>query len=305
MLETALAIPYWLELAATIAGAVFGALSAVRARYDIFGVCCIAIVVGLAGGIMRDVLLQDYGIYAFQKPNLIIACVITGVAVFYFGKLITYFDPFVDFLDNLSVALWAVIGTGKALSAGLDIVPAVILGTITANGGGIVRDICMNREPEAFQAGTVYVSAALIGALAFALMKQNHLFDQYAAITCVVLVLGIRYAALKFGWRTRPARDYSDAVTQAVAKPVKHVVSRVRTHRRPSRVAQTTGLTGKIPPVTAKGVTGSMPPISSGSPSNTGSMAAVGTPSGVTSTDGENIYYPASDDQPTRPESET
>ena len=42
MLETALAIPYWLELAATIAGAVFGALSAVRARYDIFGVCCIA-----------------------------------------------------------------------------------------------------------------------------------------------------------------------------------------------------------------------------------------------------------------------
>ena len=102
MLETALAIPYWLELAATIAGAVFGALSAVRARYDIFGVCCIAIVVGLAGGIMRDVLLQDYGIYAFQKPNLIIACVITGVAVFYFGKLITYFDPFVDFLDNLS-----------------------------------------------------------------------------------------------------------------------------------------------------------------------------------------------------------
>ena len=297
MLETALAIPYWLELAATIAGAVFGALSAVRARYDIFGVCCIAIVVGLAGGIMRDVLLQDYGIYAFQKPNLIIACVITGVVVFYFGKLITYFDPFVDFLDNLSVALWAVIGTGKALSAGLDIVPAVILGTITANGGGIVRDICMNREPEAFQAGTVYVSAALIGALAFALMKQNHLFDQYAAITCVVLVLGIRYAALKFGWRTRPARDYSDAVTQAVAKPVRHVVSRVRTHRRPSRAAQTTGLTGKIPPVTAKGVTGS--------PSNTGSMAAVSAPSGVTSTDGENIYYPESDDQPTRPESET
>lgn len=305
MLETALAIPYWLELAATIAGAVFGALSAVRARYDIFGVCCIAIVVGLAGGIMRDVLLQDYGIYAFQKPNLIIACVITGVVVFYFGKLITYFDPFVDFLDNLSVALWAVIGTGKALSAGLDIVPAVILGTITANGGGIVRDICMNREPEAFQAGTVYVSAALIGALAFALMKQNHLFDQYAAITCVVLVLGIRYAALKFGWRTRPARDYSDAVTQAVAKPVKHVVSRVRTHRRPSGAAQTTGLTGKIPPVTAKGVTGSMPPIASGSPLNTGSMAAVSAPNGVTSTDGENIYYPESDDQPTRPESET
>ena len=149
MLEVALAIPYWLELAATIAGAIFGALSAVRAKYDIFGVCCIAIVVGLAGGITRDILLQDYGIYAFQKPNLILACIAAGIVAFYFGKLMTYFDPFMDLLDNLSVALWAIIGTGKALSAGLDLVPAVILGTITANGGGIVRDICMNREPEA------------------------------------------------------------------------------------------------------------------------------------------------------------
>ena len=224
MLEVALAIPYWLELAATIAGAIFGALSAVRAKYDIFGVCCIAIVVGLAGGITRDILLQDYGIYAFQKPNLILACIVAGIVAFYFGKLMTYFDPFMDFLDNLSVALWAIIGTGKALSAGLDLVPAVILGTITANGGGIVRDICMNREPEAFQAGTVYVSAALIGALAFAVMKQNHLLDQYAAITCVALVMGIRYASLAFGWRTRPARDYSDVVTQAVAQPVKRTV---------------------------------------------------------------------------------
>ena len=308
MLETALAIPYWLELAATIAGAVFGALSAVRARYDIFGVCCIAIVVGLAGGITRDILLQDYGIYAFQKPALIIACVITGVVVFYFGKLITYFDPFVDFLDNLSVALWAVIGTGKALSAGLDVVPAVILGTITANGGGIVRDICMNREVEAFQAGTLYVSAALIGAVAFALMKTNHLLDPYAAVTCVVLVLGIRYASLAFGWRTRPSRDYSDVVTQAVAKPVKHVASRVNAHRRPRRKAQTTGLTGEIPRVTAKGITGSMPPLSAD-----GTVAAAAQ-SGVTSTDGENKYYPESDDrpvqeehpaQPSRPESET
>lgn len=106
MLEVALAIPYWLELAATIAGAIFGALSAVRAKYDIFGVCCIAIVVGLAGGITRDILLQDYGIYAFQKPNLILACIVAGIVAFYFGKLMTYFDPFMDFLDNLSVALW-------------------------------------------------------------------------------------------------------------------------------------------------------------------------------------------------------
>ena len=228
MLEVVLTIPFWLELAAVLTGGLSGAMSAVRARYDIFGVVCIAIITGLAGGIMRDVLLQNYGIYAFQRPTLIVAAAVAGVIVFYFGKLATYLDPVVDLLDNLSVALWAVISVGKALSAGLDIVPAVILGTITAVGGGILRDICMNREPEAFQAGALYGSAALIGSIAYALMAQNHILDQYAALTCVVLVLGLRYASLFFGWRTSPPRDYSDVVTNVVAKPVKSVARRVR-----------------------------------------------------------------------------
>ncbi len=223
MLEVALNIPFWLELAATVSGAIFGAMSAMRARYDLFGVCCIAIVVGLAGGMLRDVLLQNYGIYAFQNPNLIIACIIAGIVVFYFGKLVTYFDPAIDLLDNVSVALWAVIGTGKAMSAGLDLVPAVILGTMTANGGGIMRDICMNRECEAFKAGTLYVTAALIGCIAYYLIKQSHMIDAYAGIISVFVVLAVRYAAIFFGWRTKPPRDYSDSVIE----PVKSVARRV------------------------------------------------------------------------------
>lgn len=228
MLEVVLAVPFWLELAASLTGGLSGAMSAVRARFDLFGVVCIAIITGLAGGILRDVLLQNYGIYAFQRPTLIVACAVAGVVVFYFGKLATYLDPVVDLLDNLSVALWAVISVGKGLSAGLDIVPAVILGTITAVGGGILRDICMNREPEAFQAGALYGSAALIGSIAYALMAQNHILENYAAITCAVLVLGIRYASLFFGWRTKPPRDYSDVVANAVTRPVKSVARRVR-----------------------------------------------------------------------------
>lgn len=218
MLEVALAIPFWLELVATIAGAIFGALSAVRARYDIFGVCCIAIVVGVSGGMLRDVLLQNYGIYAFQQPMLIIACIIAGIAVFYFGQLFESMDVLIDPLDNLSVALWAVIGTGKGLSAGLDIVPAIILGTVTANGGGIMRDIAMNREVQAFQAGTLYVTAALIGCIAYAVMHTYHILDDYAGITCVILVLGVRYASRYFGWTTKPAKDYSHVVQHAAEK---------------------------------------------------------------------------------------
>ena len=228
MFDPVLPIPFWLELAAALTGGISGAMSAVRARYDIFGTVCIACTCGLLGGVIRDVLLQNYGIYAFQKPTLILACAIAGVVVFYFGKLATYLDPIVDLLDNISVALWAVLSVGKGFAAGLDIIPSIILGTVTAVGGGIMRDIFMNREPEAFQAGTLYGSAALVGSAAYALMRQNHLLEQWAPFACVALVLILRYASLFFGWRTKPPRDYSDVVTNAVTRPVKSVARRVR-----------------------------------------------------------------------------
>ena len=223
MLEVVLTIPFWLELAASLTGGISGAMSAVRARYDLFGVCCIAIVTGLAGGITRDILLQNYGIYAFQKPSLIVACVVAGIIVFYFSRLTTYLDPVVNLLDNLSVALWAIISVGKSMSAGMDIIPAAILGTITAVGGGICRDICMNREPISFQAGALYGTAAFIGALVYALMNQNHVLADYAPLACVVLVLGIRYGSLLFGWHTKPPRDYTDVI----ARPARAVASKV------------------------------------------------------------------------------
>ena len=223
MLEVVLTIPFWLELAASLTGGISGAMSAVRARYDLFGVCCIAIVTGLAGGIIRDILLQNYGIYAFQKPQLIVACVVAGIIVFYFSRLTTYLDPVVNLLDNLSVALWAIISVGKSMSAGMDIIPAAILGTITAVGGGICRDICMNREPISFQAGALYGTAAFIGALVYALMNQNHVLADYAPWACVVLVLGIRYGSLLFGWHTKPPRDYTDVI----ARPARAVANKV------------------------------------------------------------------------------
>ena len=183
MLESVLAIPFWIEFAGTITGGLAGAIAGVNARYDVFGTTTLACVTGLGGGIMRDVLLQDFGIYAFQHPILLIACAVTGMLVFYFHKLADAFDWFMDFLDNLSVGLWAVVSVGKALSAGLDTIPSIILGTITAVGGGIIRDILMAQRPTAFQAGTLYGTASLIGSAAFALMKQNDVLGDYAAIT--------------------------------------------------------------------------------------------------------------------------
>ncbi len=227
MLDVVLAVPFWLEFVAVLAGGLAGAMTAARARFDIFGVISIAIVTGLAGGIIRDILLQDYGIYAFQKPELILACVVAGIAVYFFSKLVRYLTPVINLLDNLSIALWTIIGAGKALSAGLDIVPAIVLGTITAVGGGITRDIAMSRAPEAFQAGTMNGSAALIGAIVYVFMAYYHVLDDYSAIICVALIIALRYLSLFFGWRTRPSREHSGRAARRKSKPEQSAAHRI------------------------------------------------------------------------------
>ena len=220
MLEVVLNIPYWFELMATVTAAVSGAMVATRARYDIFGVIVITIITGLFGAIFRDILLQDYGIYAFQHPQLIIACVITGLVVFYFGQLVTYLSRIEDVVDTLSLGMWGVITVGKALSAGLTIVPAIMLAAIASVGGGIVRDALMGRPISAFQPGSLYGTAAVVGSTVFALMKTYGILEPYAALICVALVSVIRLSSLLFGISTKPSHDLSMPLLDAMSKPI-------------------------------------------------------------------------------------
>lgn len=226
-LETAFDLPFWFEFAATVTGGLSGGMSAVRARYDIFGTVAIACITGMGGGIIRDILLQNYGLYAFQSPWFLLSCALAGVAVFYFGKLATYLDPIVDLLDNISVALWAIIGASKSLSAGLTVIPSVVLGTITSIGGGISRDVLMNRPPVAFQTGPIYGSAALIGCMVYCPLKANGILPDTAGILCAGLIMVLRYLSLIMGWRTKPPRDYSDTVVESVARPMRFIARKV------------------------------------------------------------------------------
>ena len=180
-------------------------------------------------------------------------------------------------------------GAFLAIDREMDLFGVIFLGVITAVGGGILRDVCMNREPEAFQAGTLYGSAALIGSTAYALMAQNHILEQYAPWACAAIVLALRYASLLLGWRTKPPRDYTDVVTKAVARPVRSVARRVRPpkgkverdrertgYERLRRIWRAPGSTSPLPPVAPDGKLSSV-----GSPPTDAKPAAAGKPVGA------------------------
>ncbi len=218
MLEGVITVPFWVELIASLTGAISGSMHAVKHEYDIFGVISLACVGGLAGGVIRDMLLQDYGIYAFQRWELIIVCIVCAIFVFFFCRLFERLDLPMDILDTISMALFAILGVSKSFAAGYAVLPCAIIGTITAAGGGVMRDILIVREPKIFKSGTLYASAAFIGAFVFALMKEFSLLPNAAPGLCMALILVLRFASMFFHIETRPARDYSDKLEAWIAR---------------------------------------------------------------------------------------
>lgn len=198
-------LPQILDLAGVFVFALSGALVAVRARLDLFGTLVLAFATGLGGGLVRDVLLGDVPPPGLVEWRYLAAAVLAGVATFLWHPAVARWENIILTLDAAGLALFCVTGALKASDAGLGIVPAALLGMITATGGGIARDVLANRVPVVLQGGW-YATPALLGATWAAVAHDLEL------PTAVVLVPGMlacftwRALALHLDWSPRPAR---------------------------------------------------------------------------------------------------
>ena len=133
-------VPIWLDLMCVGIGAFQGALFAiVYKRFDLVGVLAIALLTGLGGGVLRDLLLGAGRPSGMQDKYIFTA--IAGVAVaLLVGRWYQKSDGIVIFLDSIAMSLFAIAGTYKGILFNTSFVVAVLLGVITAIGGGILRD---------------------------------------------------------------------------------------------------------------------------------------------------------------------
>ena len=185
-----------LNLAGTFVFGVSGGLAAVRARLDLFGVVVLAAVVGLAGGITRDLLIGTPPA-TFRDWRYIAAAAAAGLVCFFAGRVLERAERSVMIPDALGLGLFAVTGASKALQFGLGPVPAVLLGAVTGVGGGMLRDVLLRQVPTVLREG-LYAVPALMGAAVPVVAHQagstGSLFLVLGALVCVgVRLLGLRY----------------------------------------------------------------------------------------------------------------
>src|SRR3954470_15732924 len=185
-----------LNLAGTFIFGLSGGLAAVRAKLDLFGVVVLAGVVGLAGGITRDLLIGTPPA-TFRDWRYLAAAGAAGLVCFFARPALERIQRSVLIFDAVGLGLFCVTGATKALDFRVGPVPAILLGAITGIGGGMLRDVLLREVPTVLR-HDLYAIPALLGATVLVIAQKsgstNPLFPVLGAAVCVA----VRLAGLKY-----------------------------------------------------------------------------------------------------------
>jgi uncharacterized membrane protein YeiH len=188
------------DLAGTFVFALQGALAAIAGHLDLFGVMVLAFATALGGGILRDVLMGDLPPSALRGWSYPTVAFVAAAIAFLVGPHSIIPRAWLLTLDAAGLALFAVAGTEKALEAGIYPLSAVLLGTLTAVGGGTLRDVLLARIPAILRVD-VYATAALFGALVLLVCRRLGVPRGIAALAGGVACFALRLLALWQHWQ--------------------------------------------------------------------------------------------------------
>ena len=189
-----------LDLVGTFAFAISGAVAARQRRLDLFGITSIAFIVACGGGIVRDVCIGAVPPAGLSNWRyLATALLASAIAILAYPRVRRLRQP-VLFFDAIGLGLFAVSGAQKSLAYGHSAELAILLGIVSAVGGGVMRDVVLSRVPAILER-EIYASAALLGAAVqtgfFYVGWMSWWTPWLATLVCVT----VRLASLYFGWR--------------------------------------------------------------------------------------------------------
>ena len=197
-----------LDLAGTFVFAISGAVSGVKHKIDLFGVLVLSFVAATAGGMARDVLIGAVPPSAIQDWRYIGLSLLAGLVTFFWYPLIARMKSPVQIFDAFGLGLFAIAGAGKAIAFHLEPAAAVLMGVLTAIGGGMVRDVLVSEVPVVFTA-ELYAVAALAGAAV--VVVGSIVFPSSAPVAAIggIVCVVLRLMAIRNRWKL-PVAQHPD-----------------------------------------------------------------------------------------------
>ena len=188
-----------LDLLGTFVFALSGAEAAKERKLDLFGIIIIAFLTACGGGIIRDICLGIFPPVGISYWPYLVLTLIATFIIAGFHRYIANLKYPVLLFDALGLSMFAVAGTQKALFLGQKYEVAVILGILSAIGGGIIREVLLGRIPAVLRK-EVYGSAALLGSLVVVLFHYFNWDSTIGAWIGIVMCFVIRYLSVKRKW---------------------------------------------------------------------------------------------------------
>lgn len=201
------------DITAAFVASISGAQAARQRRLDLFGLIIIAYLTAMAGGIFRDLCIGALPPIGLADWRYLCATLAGGAIVLYAPQWFDRFKHPVAFFDALALGFYAIVGAQKALFYGHNAQVAILLGTATAVGGGVVRDILLARIPNILRK-EIYAVAALTGAGIQVLgntLGWSATFTPWLGASACIL---IRLLSLKYGWHLPLSRTEDEEPTR-------------------------------------------------------------------------------------------
>jgi uncharacterized membrane protein YeiH len=211
-------LPIVFDLLGILTAASAGALTGVRKGLDLVGVLVLAAVTGLGGGVIRDLMIGAVPVALLTDWRYLTTAGLAAALVLFaqHPRVLGHGVPLrrriplsTAFLvaDSATLGCFAVSGTAKALNYGVALVPAALMGVVTAVGGGVLRDVLVNEVPTVLRR-ELYAVPALVGALVVAASDRYVPAATALGFVAAALTMALRILAVRKDWHARlPARS--------------------------------------------------------------------------------------------------
>ena len=183
------------EIVGLIAFAFSGALAGAKKDLDIIGCVILGVATGIGGGTVRDVILNEPVFWLQDKMCYSLnVCLFSSVIIYLASKFFAAKEHIINWFDAIGLAVFSVQGYVKAFAVTANFELSIIMGILTGCGGGLIRDVCLNRQPFIFR-GEMYASASLLGLCALIFIDSP--------LLAFSLILILRVATIKYNLRLK------------------------------------------------------------------------------------------------------
>lgn len=195
-------VRHGLELAATVAFALSGAMTAARSRLDGVGVCAVVFLTAFGGGTLRDILLDIRPFFWVRNVEYLWGLLVLALAAMVYLRQHHFelTERAIQLPDAIGLGLFAAVGVDMARVHGMPMLVAVLMGVITPVFGGVLRDLVCNRIPEAFSDHRPYALCAFVGGWLYLGLEMLALPEWVSLSATVACTAGLRLLALRFNW---------------------------------------------------------------------------------------------------------